>query len=359
MRRGSACENRPGSRDRVQTHTKNPPGRPPAWMLGVFSFVVVCADLLQASPALYKEVNVIGGWSDEDGWVSEFNSLRNSLGVEYFKRLANDYGDFLTLDVQARISSKSSGSHEERWALEVHNLWADWKLGLGSSVRLGHFEPAYCLGPSVDTHGTLLQTLAMTDVGFTHDWGVGYRAAVGLWDLDAALGLGTGMGIHRRDRSLLLPVRLTKPAGTHRQYGFSALYSNVLTSHDHRTIPPPDMSDTTTTKKRIGAHGLCGWGPFVFGAETTVGLNEDDEVAGALGPIDYTIPPLQALTLQGQAWVWSADLARARAQMASFSLGATWRISPSLAVRAAAFRQRSHHGRTDARIIGQVYYYGR
>ncbi len=334
--------------------------RGPGRMLGVVFVVAFGAGALHGGPAMvYKEVNLVGGWSDQEGWVGESHSLRNSVGLEYFKRLAHDYGDFLTIDIQARVTYATSGAHGERWGLEVHNLWADYKLGLGSTVRFGHFEPAYGAAPSVDTHGTLLQTLAMHDVGFSHDWGVGYRTAVGPWDLETALGLGTGMGLHRRDRSVLFSFRVRKPAGARREYGVSVLYGSVLSGADHRTLPPPDLSDTTTARKRIAAHGLYAWGPFAFMAEATVGRDERDGVAGALGQIDVTVPSLQALTFQGQAWTWGAGLSHERARTSSFSLGATWRLSPSLAVRAAAFRDRPHHGEPDTRIVGQVYYYGR
>jgi len=54
---------------------------------------------------IYKEVDLIAGYSDRNNWIFEQpKGIRNSLGFEYFDQLSNDYGDFLTLDLQARVT---------------------------------------------------------------------------------------------------------------------------------------------------------------------------------------------------------------------------------------------------------------
>ena len=53
----------------------------------------------------YKETVIIGGYSDRDQWLGKKGkSLKNSIGFEYYKKFSNEYGDFLTLDLQMRMA---------------------------------------------------------------------------------------------------------------------------------------------------------------------------------------------------------------------------------------------------------------
>ena len=162
------------------------------------------ADAARASSVFSAEASAVGGYSDGDGWtLNGIGGQTNSIGFEYLARLSGDRGDFLTFDLQTRLSYDPMRPDDEPWAVEVHNAWVEHKLGLGSNVRAGHFEPAFGLERALDTHGTLLQTLIGEDLGFKHDWGVGYRGILGALDVEAAAQLGSGMGIDRRDGSFL------------------------------------------------------------------------------------------------------------------------------------------------------------
>ncbi|MGB8226915.1 MAG: hypothetical protein WCE45_08670 [Sedimentisphaerales bacterium] len=58
----------------------------------------------QPEGAFYKELNLIGGYSDNKGLVGKDNHmLKNSVGFEYFRKFSNKYGDYLTLDLQMRL----------------------------------------------------------------------------------------------------------------------------------------------------------------------------------------------------------------------------------------------------------------
>ena len=123
----------------------------------------------------YKEAIIIGGYSVNDQWVDEKNRWpKNSVGFEYYKKFSDEYGDFLTLDLQMRMAYDSSEESPDAFGIEIHNAWLEYKLGLGKSIRFGHFDPAFGLEPVLDTHGTVLQTLAPKNIGFKKDWGVGF-----------------------------------------------------------------------------------------------------------------------------------------------------------------------------------------
>jgi hypothetical protein len=132
---------------------------------------------------LYREANLIGGYSDRDGWVGKREgALKNSLGFEYYKKFANDYGDFLTADLQMRLTYDSILDGEEAWGIDIHNAWLEYQLGLGKKLVLGHFDIPFGLEPLLDTHGTLFQTLAMKNLGAKNDWGLGYKGILGAFD---------------------------------------------------------------------------------------------------------------------------------------------------------------------------------
>ena len=57
-----------------------------------------------AEGAFYKELNLIGGYSDNKGLVGkDSHMLKNSVGFEYFRKFSDQYGDHLTLDLQMRL----------------------------------------------------------------------------------------------------------------------------------------------------------------------------------------------------------------------------------------------------------------
>lgn len=326
-------------------------------LLPFFAALAPTAVIAQGSSIFSAEVSALGGYSDEGGWTLDgTNSQTNSIGFEYLAKLSGDRGDFLTFDFQTRLSYDPSRPDDEPWAIEIHSAWIEHKLGLGSNVRAGHFEPAFGLERARDTHGTLLQTLAGEDVGFKHDWGAGYRGILGPLDLETAAQLGSGMGIERKDGSFLVTARVSNPPGGGFQCGVSALHGRVLASMGMRTIPKPVFEPEAVTKTRVGVDAQWDAGSVLLAGELTAGRDDDENAMGALLEIGWPVPALEALTLETQGQYWSRG---AGGDESSLGVSASYRVSQGWTLRAAAFQGLTGAAADEStRIVLHAYYYG-
>jgi len=308
----------------------------------------------------YKEVVLIGSYSKTDQWIGNVDrSLKNSIGFEYYRKFSDEYGDYLTLDVQMRMAYDCAEESQDAFGVEVHNAWIDYKLGLGESFRLGHFDPAFGLEPVLDTHGTLLQTLASKNIGFKKDWGIGYRGLLGDYDYQLAAGLGSGMGIRRKDGSYLLTGRISTSQTRDSQMGLSFLYGQTLASKQSWTIPAPDLvSDKSIRKKRIGIDWQCPLWLIAFKAEAAVGDNNGKTVAGALTEFGYTVPEHQNLRLKMQTLYWSNNREEKNARDLTLSPVIEYEINPETTVRLGYFHDIYSSSDEDKMIVLQFYYFG-
>ena len=310
----------------------------------------------------YKEAVGVGGYSDKDQWVGERGmGLKNALGFEYFQTFSNEYGDYLKADLQARLSYDSSENSEDAWAVEIHNAWLEHPLGLGKAVRVGHFDPAFGLEPVLDTHGTLLQTLAPKNIGFKKDWGIGYRGLLGDYDYEIAGQIGSGMGLRRRDGSFLLSGRVSTPQGLETQYGVSFLYGRTLQSRQFRTIPVPDLvTGETVSKRRIGFDMQRPVGPFGFKGEIAAGTDDGKTVAGALVEFDYVVPDMQSLRVKLQGTYWSNDWDKKNARDLTVAPVLEYEVTSNLTARLGYFHDfQASNGNEDRVILLQLYYFGK
>ena len=333
------------------------------------SFVLIAVCLIaatagesQAKTEIFsKEVNLIGGYSDRDKAVGKKGKLlKNSVGFEYYRKFADDYGDYLTMDIQARLSYDSLEDSQDAWALEIHNAWLDYQLGLGKYLRLGHFDPAFGLEPLLDTHGTLMQTLAIKNIGYKKDWGLGYRGLLGNYDFQAAAQLGSGMGIRHKDNNFLLTTRIGSSQRKDFQYGVSALYGQVLESLDTRTFPVADLkSDNAVVKKRIGFDAQMTHGAHQWNNELVYGQDNDSELVGYWSEWDYTLPRNQNLSVQLQGEVWVNDVAVSNSEDITISTGLSYAVNSNLTVRLGYFHDvEKFNGEEDKLALLQFYWFG-
>jgi hypothetical protein len=324
-----------------------------------FIFISLPRGTIQADN-FYKEVIIIGGYSDQDQWIGKKGrNLKNSIGFEYYRKFSNDYGDFLTLDVQMRMAYDSKQDSQDAFGVEIHNAWIEYKLGLGQSIRLGHFDPAFGLEPVLDTHGTLLQTLAFKNIGFKKDWGIAYKGLLGDYDYEIASQIGSGMGIRRKDGSFLLTGRIGTPRTREFQYGISFLYGQTLQSSQSWTIPAPELvTDKSVRKKRIGIDLQWPLGLFDFKAEVAAGDNDGRTVAGGLAELGYTVPALQNLRIKMQTLYWSNDWEEKNARDLTFSPVIEYKINSSATIRLGYFHDVYSSSDEDKLILLQFYYFG-
>jgi len=308
----------------------------------------------------YKEAIIIGGYSDRDQWVGKKDKgLKNSVGFEYYKKFSDEYGDFLTLDFQMRMAYDSKEESCDAFGVEIHNAWLEYKLGLGKSIRLGHFDPAFGLEPVLDTHGTLQQSLASKNIGFKKDWGLAYKGLLGNYDYQLAAQLGSGMGIRRKDGSFLLTGRISTPQTRDTQFGFSFLYGQTLQSNQSWTIPAPELvSGESIRKKRIGVDFQCPLGLFDFKAEIAAGDNDGTTVAGGLAEFGYTVPELQNLRLKMQTLYWSNDWEEKNARDLTLSPVIEYKINPVATIRLGYFHDVYSSSDEAKMIMLQFYYFG-
>ena len=234
---------------------------------------------------------------------------------------------------------------------------------MNSAVKIkgGHFEPAFGLEQVIDAHSTILQTLAMEDIGFTKDWGAELRGSLQAFDYWVACQLGSGMSIRRIDSSYLVTARVGTPVGRDFQYGISALCGNVLETEGMSTFPKNHLlSDTAVRNERIGFDCLYNWKSFVLKAETAYGINDNNNVIGYLIEADYTPPRSQAWEFETQFQSFVNDLGKSRTDDSTVSVGLTYKLSQAVTLRAAFQHDLNiYHQERDTRGLVQFYYYGK
>jgi hypothetical protein len=320
----------------------------------------VCSFAFANEWLFYKEVNLIGGYSDRDGWVDRSSDQVSSIGFEDYRKFSGDFGDYLTTDLQLRAAYDNTAESSDSWGVQIHNAWLLYKLVLGTNLRFGHFDPAFGLEPQVDTHSTILQTLAMRDIGFNKDWGIGIEGSLSKFDYKTALQIGSGMSINRIDSSFLWTGRVGTPATQNFQYGLSLLCGRVLESMGMNTFPRARlMSDEAILMKRAGVDVQYLYGPFLLKGEIAYGSNDDNNVLGYLGELDYTFPKYQNVELEFQYQSWINDLNERSSDDSTLSIGASYRINQEITIRAVFSCDFNMVGQEkENKALVQFYYFG-
>ncbi len=328
--------------------------------IGLIALTPFNSPLFADEALFYKELNLIGGYSDRDRWVGRSDDLMNAVGFENYRKFSNDYGDYLTADLQVRLAYDSLRNSHNAWGVQIHNAWLLYKFNYAAKLRLGHFDPAFGLEPQLDTHATILQTLAMKDIGFKKDWGFGLEGSLSKFDYKTALQLGSGMGIRRRDGSFLFTSRIGTPTTQNLQYGLSFLYGRVLEVEDMKTIPQDKLlSEKAVLKKRAGIDGQYLFGPCLFKAEAAYGENDSKKVLGYLTEVDYTVPQYQNWEWELQFQSWINKLGESASADSTLTLGTAYKLSQNTTLRAAFSHDLNQSGQKEEdRILLQFYYFG-
>jgi hypothetical protein len=309
----------------------------------------------------YKEALITGGYSDNDQWIGgNGRGMRNAVGFEYFRKFSDEYGDYMTMDIQMRFAYDDRESGDDAFGLEIHNAWLDFNTGLGSALRVGHFSPAFGLEPLIDTHSSLLQTLAMKNIGFKKDWGLGYRGLLGDFDYQVAAQLGSGMSIMAEDDNYLLSGRISTSQARDKQLGLSVLYGRTLQASEMWTIPKPRlMSNESILKKRVGIDYQTPLWLFDFKTEAAFGEDDGETVGGAMAQIEYTLPEHQRTKLKMQTIYWSDSLEDKDSRDLTLLPVIEHQLSDTTTLRAGYYHDLYSRKDEDKMVVVQLYYYGK
>ena len=330
-----------------------------ACVINILGLLALQKVVLAGESLFYKEVNLIGGYSGNERWIGKSSTLSNSFGFEDYRKFSGEYGDFLTTDLQLRAAYDSTKNSHDAWGLQIHNAWLEYKLGSGKRVRLGHFDVPFGLEPTLDTHGTILQTMAETNIGSKQDWGVAFKGIGQSFELETALQIGSGMSVYRKDGSFLASARLGSASGKNFQYGASLLYGRWLDAPGMSTFPRNDLiSDEATLKKRVGLDAQYLFGPYLLKSEVAFGSNNHDNVLGHFWEIDYTLPRHQNWELQLQFQSWLNDLSQRGSDDSTLGLGVSYKVNQNVTVRSVFYHDFNRMGgNEDDQFLVQVYYF--
>jgi hypothetical protein len=320
-----------------------------------------CDTALASHFLFYKELNAIGGYSKEDGWIDQSNMQSNSVGFEHYGKFSGKYGDYLTTDLQVRFAYDGTKKFKDAWGLQIHNAWAEYRISHAAKLKAGHFDPAFGLEPIVDTHSTILQTLITRNIGFKKDWGISLNGYMADFDYAVALQLGSGMSIRRLDSSYLVTARVGTPSGRDFRYGVSAMIGNVLVTEGMSTFPKDHLlSNDAIPKKRLGFDCQYNWISVLLKAETAYGLNDNKNVIGYLIEADYTPPRSQHWEFDTQFQSWVNDLGKSGSEDSTVSASLSYKLNQKITVRAAFIKDLNiFKGPEDIRALLQFYYYGK
>ena len=335
--------------------------------LNVFIIAILCIFLsgsAQASDFLfYKEVNGIGGYSRQKGWIGYSETLSNSVGFEHYGKFSNQYGDYLTTDLQVRGAYNANEKFRDAVSCEIHNAWAEYRFSPELKIRGGHFDPPFGLEPIVDTHATILQTLAMRDIGFKKDWGGSLRGSMKSFDYEAGFQIGSGMSIRRQDASFLASGRIGTTWTNNFQYGISAFVGRVLETMGMSTFPRNHLlSKDAIFKERIGFDCQYLWNSFLFKGEAAYGRNENKNVIGYMLEADYTVPQAQNWSVETQVMSFVNDMNKGRTDDSTFSMSLTYKLNQKVTLRAAFIQDLNMYSvknkPRDTKFFLQIYYLG-
>jgi len=309
----------------------------------------------------YYELNIQGGYSKNKDFFTRSPDHDNSIGFEHYKRFSDEYGDYMTTDLQMRLVYHEDSDSLD---LELHNAYANIKGYYGrANLKLGHFDIPFGREPEEDTHATLLQTFALKNIGFKKDWGASVNGALQGFDYELALTLGSGAkGLRSWEKRLdsgktsyLVSGRLGlgNPAFSDILYGLSILYGDMLPVVDDMPLP-----EETLSKKRLGIDMKYIYGPLNFQIETALGKDDSRDVFGYWIQALFTPPSFDLLQLEAQLESFYNDLDKGGSDDTSITLGFSYRLNHEITLRGNYIHDLAlESGNKDSRLLLQLYFF--
>jgi hypothetical protein len=312
--------------------------------------VALAAVPLRAQSTLfYLEAQGVGGYSSAAGKFVYYSQeqmeamQKPGLGFDFVQRFSGASGDFAVLAVQARLAWNGDG--DKALEPQIFNAYLKFKLK-PFDLWIGHERPSFGLSAVLDSHGLLLQPLAMRGYGFDRDWGIGLSRQTETGDLGLSLTTGSGMDLRFRGnyflagrigRGILATDNLT--AGLSFGYGelLDVIGVNFQSSKLTRTyMAALDLTwarDNIEHRFEMGGGDRGGFGSFAALYRFGLGLLEENR-------LKLEVQPSAVL-----------DSGQARYELA---LGATYLLHADWTLRTMAAYDSFLK---DFRVVFQIYFY--
>jgi opacity protein-like surface antigen len=204
-------------------------------------------DLASSQASLfYIESQAVGGYSSARDKAILYSMSpddpmqKPSVGFDYLQRLSGASRDYGNAGLQLRLAYNQDSDRDVE--LQVYNAYLRYKASF-ANLWIGHDRPALGLSSYFDTHGLLLQTLAMMGYGFDRDWGVGLARDFDWGSLSASMTTGSGMPLHFKGNHLA-SVRISEGVLEQENHtiGLSAAYGEILETMGYELVSPDPIS---------------------------------------------------------------------------------------------------------------------
>jgi hypothetical protein len=309
---------------------------------------LIVGNAKSADSLLYLEAQGIIGYSSEEDDIiynsnhSEDVMQKNSLGIDYIKKISGITGDIGTVALQFRTSYNEKSSDVE---LQVYNAYLKAKTQF-ADIWIGHNRIAFGLASYWDTHGDLLQSLPMYGFSYDRDWGVGLIKDTAGGDFQMSLSTGSGMGI--RDKgNWLLTSRVSAGVLNYDNYNFglSLMGGEILDTMGYKL-----MNENPQNIILGGLDFAYNYNNIEQKGEIDFGEITSNTAFAALYRLGFNFLEENRLKLEGQ-YVYTK-----KEKMDDYAIGGgiTYRFTSSLSTRLMYERK---HAMDDHRIVVQVYFY--
>jgi len=312
------------------------------------SFLLMTAYSYASSYLLFLEAQGVIGYSsqpDKAIWYSKTEEdvmQKPSLGFDYIQKFSGETGDFGQLAIQARLAYDE---YDENLEPQLYNAYFKYKYR-GSDLWIGHNRPAMGLSSYFDSHGLLLNTLAMNGFGFDRDWGVGAYKDFSWGNAGISLTTGSGMPIYFKD-NYLASARISKGSLNQDNYnlGFSLSYGETLPTMGYEL-----MMDAPELFAMAGADAAYLWDNFEARFDVMAGKNRDEDAYALFGRFGVNLLEEGRMKLEIQPLVSRIG----DDDNYEISLGTSYMLNSDITLRAMYDYD---HNTDDHKIIFQIYYY--
>lgn len=305
-----------------------------------------------AASLIYAEAQALNGYSSaEDKAVYASKDARDvmqkpSLGFDLLHRFTSETGDLGAFALQARIAYDTQDDEKDA-ELQLYNAYFKYKAGF-SDLWIGHNRPALGLSSYFDSHGLLLETIAMNGFGYDRDWGVGaYRDFE--WG-NAALSITTGSGMPLYFKgNYLASFRISRGVLVQDNYntGISMAYGKSLETMGYNL-----MMDEPKETTLVGADGTWLWDNFETRVEIMGGRNREEDAKALFLRFGIHLLEEGRLALEIQPMYVKIG----NVENTILSAGPAYQLTAEMTLRAM---YQYDDERDDHRMIFQLYWYSR